>query len=230
MAISLKKNYTIDLKAYNKYIQDFEEKLIEIYDTMNTIYNALDGCIMNKQYWCDDNALEFVKWFRSNQPDSYVLGYSSILTIFGQTGCKICTEIMKSQPTSYSKYSYIKKYAGKGSIWDSLSIVYKNTKVSKIFTNINLTDTIKADKMVVEIMYKSVTQNTNKLSVLGNELAALVRAFGVGKKGISIEGLDCQASARLICRIDLFTKPLLKKLQECITKTDGLGGIINVVK
>lgn len=232
MAVTLKKNFNVDLKVYNNYIKDYEAKIAEIHKTLNELYDALDGCIMNKQYWCDDNALDFVKWFKLNYntSDSYEATYATIKTVFSQTGRAVCTEIMKSQPTSYSKYAYIKKYAGKGSIWDALEAKYKSTKVNKMFTNTTVTNNIKADKMVVDIMYKAVIEKTNKLRTLGDELGNMVLAFGVGNKGVSIDGLDCSAKARLIARLSVFNSPLKKKLQECITKTNGLDGIVNVTK
>ena len=232
MAVSLKKNFNIDLKIYNNYIKEYEEKLIEIYKGIDDLYSTLDSCIMNKQYWCDDNALEFVKWFKTNCKtiDSYETTYATIRTVFGQTGRLVCTEIMKSQPNSYAKYAYIKKYAGKGSIWDVLDNKYKTTRVDKMFTNTTVSNNIKADKMVVDIMYKAVTEKTNKLRTLGDDLGNMVLAFGVGKKGVSIDGLDCSAKARLIARLSVFTTPLKKKLDECISKTNGLDGIVNVTK
>lgn len=232
MAVELKKNYTIDLKLYDNYIKEYEAKIDEIHSTLNELYRAMDGCIMNKQYWCDDNALEFVKWFKLNYntQDSYETTFATIRTVFSQTGRAVCTQIMKSQPNSYSKYPYIKKYAGKGSIWDALNVKYKTTFASKMFTNVALTGTIKADKNVVKTMYSIVNTKTNELRKLGDDLGNMVLAFGVGKKGVMIDGLDCSAKARLISRLSVFSTPLKKKLQECITKTDGLDGIVNVSK
>ena len=231
MAVELKKDYQIGWDVYNNYIKEYEEKIKNICDLINKVYLTLNSYIMVQEHWCDDNAKAFATWFKANcnSSDSYEAAYKAIKSVFEQTVKAVCDQLKKTEQESYEKYPYVKKYASQASAWDSLA-KYKTTYVSKIFTNITLKNTAKANRASIKTMYGTINSDTKDLKILSEQLGQMVLSFGVGNKGIRMSGLDCPANARLIARLDIFSANMKKQLDACITKTNGLDGIVSVIK
>ena len=233
MAVTLKRNVAIGYNEYSSYIQEFEEKLIAIRDTIRNIYSSLSSAVMNPLYWNDDNALAFAQWFKANynQQDTYESNFIIAKKVFNATVCDVCCLIKAIEPNTYLQYSYIKKYAGHQSVEEVITKL-KNTNIAT-YTFYNQTKSsakVQVDSKIVNTMYTNITDSTKQLQILADDLGKLVLAFGVGKKGVQITGLDCPANARQISRISVFSTSLKKKLDECILKTSGLEGIVNAIK
>ena len=187
----------------------------------------MNANIMVKGVWQDDNTYNFAKWFGQNCKidPSYEVGYTAVKNVFALTGRQVCTLIMQSQPKSYAQYAYIKKYAGQSSIFNVLPAKYRTTTVNNLFTKPVIPDVACINKDKVNTMGTQIEKSMKLITQYAADLSKSVLAFGVGLKGVDVEGMSWSAQARLIARLDLFNNPLRKAINEALDGTNIIASL-----
>lgn len=226
----------ITYSTYNSYVKEFEEKLTEFYNTLNEFYDAISSCAMNKQYWYDDNARDFVNWFRANcGGNDFEKKYTALWMAFFDTGFTTCRLLAYAEPNSYKQYSYIKKYGAGGEkamecrpeeMFSVLGKRYQKTHIER-FNDINTSTKVevaKADANVIEVMYGIVKKRPKELNTLATEMKALVTKFAQKKAGVDVSGINCTNIIKEIdkCNIDGIASKIASQLEAAIKKTQTI--------
>ncbi len=214
--------YDVDWPVFNGYVEKYTSYVNSIITKVNKVYELLGNTIM-EEAWQDENAQAFVTWFDSKKAldPSFEYSLKAMKTVYDESIAKVCKGLNDSQKNTAETYAAIKEnIAGGLSFTTNIANVFADKK--------QLSTKTFANKEKVGEMYSNVNSLLNSLNSDSEELANIVLKAAVGENyGVTVEGfVVSSAQARDVLRISVFTSDLKTQLDDCISKSAALSGII----
>lgn len=238
-------SYKIDYNKYEKFLNDGEDKIRRLYDAVLRLNETLRSFVMKPEYWYDDNAAAFVKWYRGTGANDigYNVMYNQAGYSFTNASCAICKQIALAQDTTYQNYPKMKEYSAAFEVWEIPSMAnYKTLPAgADIFTpdqeEVKKEFNTCADRTKVNPLIEQLYQNIQEVADIAGKangsddeptnetrsMSSLMLSFGVGLQGVHIENFDANAIdeyARQITNSEgEFTKVLKERLEAAMTQS-----------